>query len=214
MLTVIYGLLILLLFDIGATSALAITGRPSSNFSRSSQFMVAQDAIPRPPRLRHFADPNGHYHLIVNTGIDGDAKQSTATLFASTEDRCQSIWTRVLPQEYGPRLALVSTTGHTLMVDEWINVASPYAIMVLDAAGDLLAQYGFDDIVTITGSTRADVVAQAEEGFWLSGDPVLQPTGEVVIPTAGGRLTISMNDGETNFTNFSGEVFKLYKDGV
>lgn len=202
MLTVIYGLLILSLFGIGATRAPAVTERQPSNFFRSSQFMIAQDAIPRPPRWRHFAAPNDHYHLIVTTDIDGAAKQSTANLFASTVDRCQPVWTRVLPQEYGPRLALVSNTGHTLMVDEWINVASPYAIMVFDTSGDLLAQHGFDDIVARTGRTRADVVAQAEQGFWLAGDPVLQPTGEVFMPTAGGRLTIQINDGEMGFQRF------------
>lgn len=161
--------------------------------------MLATDAIPRPPRLRHSSSPGGNYHLVMTLPAAGDGKRATATLYASTPDRCQPLWTQTLPQEYGPRLALVTDTGHTLLLDEWINVASPFAIVVLNLVGQTIAQHSFDDIVAATGSTRADIVAQAKQGFWIAGAPTLHGPDQATVPTAGGTLTINLNNGRIRF---------------
>jgi hypothetical protein len=93
----------------------------------------------------------------------------------------------------------VSDAGQTLMLDEWINVASPLAIMVLDRSGDLVAQYSFDDIVTVTGRTRADIVDQAEQGFWIAGEPFLGRNQQAAVPAAGGTLWINLETGQIRF---------------
>jgi hypothetical protein len=168
--------------------------------------MLANDAIPRPPQLRHIPSPTGAYHLLLTASPARDDRSITATLFETTPDRCQRVWTRPLPQEYGPRLALVTDIGQTLLLDEWINVASAWAIVVLNSAGEVIAQYSFGDIVTVTGSTRAAVVEQAEQGFWLAGTPTLRRHSprhgrppQVEVPTAGGTLTIDMETGQLRF---------------
>jgi hypothetical protein len=78
-------------------------------------------------------------------------------------------------------------------------VASPLAIVILDGSGDVLAQYSFDDLVTVIGSPRADIVSQAKQGFWIGGDPVLLEQDHVMVPTTGGRLTIALDTGDLSF---------------
>jgi hypothetical protein len=161
--------------------------------------MVAQDTIPKPPQLRHSQSPDGHFHLVLTAVPESGARSVTAALYENQAERCQQVWRQIIPQEYGPRYALVTDNGQTLFLDEWINVASSYAIVVVDRAGSTVAQYGFDDIVMITGTTRADIVAQAQQGFWLGGEPTLLGHDQVAVPTAGGRLTIDLDTGELAF---------------
>jgi len=161
--------------------------------------MVARDAIPRPSQLRYIQSPGGHFHLVLTAVPEAGARSVTAALYENKAEHCQLVWNQPIPQEYGPRYALVTEKGQTLFLDEWINVASPYAIVVIDKAGSTVAQYGFDDVVGVTGSPRADIVAQAQQGFWLGGEPVLLSHHQVAVPTAGGRLTIDLKTGELEF---------------
>ncbi|MBD1875835.1 hypothetical protein H6F75_20330 [Nodosilinea sp. FACHB-131] len=163
--------------------------------------VLGQDSIPYPPILRHETSPAGNYHLILTLGKDeAGARRTTASLFETLGDRCQQVWSHTLPHSYGPRLALVNDTGTVVLLDEWISVASSRAIVVLGLNGEVEAQHSFDDIVEVTGQSRAEVVDQAAQGFWLSGNPEMEPTGDrLTIPTAGGQLSLDLATGEMGF---------------
>lgn len=163
--------------------------------------MLGQDAIPYPPILRHSVSAAGSYHLTLTLERDASgARRTTARLFEAAGDRCQQVWSQSLPHSYGPRTALVNDAGTVVLLDEWINVASPYAIVVVGLDGAVKAQHSFDDIVEITDQSRADVVDQAAQGFWLAGDPELHEGGtQVTIPAAGGYLTLDLTTGELGF---------------
>ncbi|MGB3203185.1 MAG: hypothetical protein WBA99_19930, partial [Nodosilinea sp.] len=104
--------------------------------------MLSRDAIPYPPTLRHEVSPAGTYHLVLTLEqVASGPRRTTANLFELTGDRCQQVWSHRLPHSYGPRLALVSEGGMVVLLDEWINVASPYAIVVLGPDGAIEAQY-------------------------------------------------------------------------
>ncbi|WP_035992492.1 hypothetical protein [Leptolyngbya sp. KIOST-1] len=174
---------------------------PRPNLYLLSLPMLGRDAIPHPPLLRHEASPAGAYHLILTLEPDpSGSRHTTASLFASTGDRCQQVWSHPLPHSYGPRLALVTDAGTVVLLDEWINVATPRAIVVMGHDGTVEVESSFDDIVRVTGQTRGAVVEQAAQGFWISGPPTLeQPGSRVSIPTAGGKLVLDLDSGELTF---------------
>ncbi|MBE9113933.1 hypothetical protein IQ273_31680 [Nodosilinea sp. LEGE 07298] len=163
--------------------------------------MLGRDAIPYPPLLRHEASPAGTYHLVLTLGQEATGtRRTTASLFEMRGDRCQQVWSQTLPHSYGPRLALVTDAGTVVLLDEWINVASPYAMTVLGPNGAIAAQHSFDDIVEVTGQTRAEVVEQAAQGFWLTGEPEIADDGsQVLIPAADGQITLDLATGELRF---------------
>ncbi|MBW4481770.1 MAG: hypothetical protein KME14_04430 [Tildeniella torsiva UHER 1998/13D] len=163
--------------------------------------VLGQDSIPHPPLLRHEPSPAGNYHLILTLGRDAAGTQrTTASLFETLGDRCQQVWSQPLPHSYGPRLALVNDAGTVVLLDDWINVASPRAIVVMGLNGEVEAQYSFDDIVEVTGQSRAEVVDQADQGFWLGGEPELDRAGDrMTIPAAGGQLSLDLATGEMGF---------------
>ncbi|MBE9141101.1 hypothetical protein IQ254_28535 [Nodosilinea sp. LEGE 07088] len=165
-----------------------------------SQPMLGQDTIPYPPVMRHGASPEGRYHLTLTLVEGADPPHTVASLFETLGDRCQQVWSRPLPHSYGPRLGLVNDSGTVVLLDEWINVASTRAVVVLGRDGDAIAEHSFDDIVAVTGETRAEVVEQAKQGFWLGGSPEMQNDGSyLAIPTAGGELTLNLATGAMGF---------------
>jgi hypothetical protein len=198
----VYRFLELLL--IGASLVFPLTGalpvsQPALN-GPSTPSMLSNDAIPRPPLLRDIPSPTETFHLVLTTSDADNRQVVTAHLFAVTADQCQRLWAQALPHEYGPRFALVTDRGSTLLLDEWINVASDYAIRLLDRQGETIAQYSFDDIVAVTERHRADVVALASQGFWLSGEPSLAPSGDLaIVPAAHGTLMVDLTNGELRF---------------
>ncbi|WP_323355083.1 hypothetical protein [Leptolyngbya sp. CCNP1308] len=195
-------------------TALATVTQPSSglawvSLSAPTSFVLlsqslpvlGQDAIPYPPILRYETSPAGNYHLILTLEPDAAGRRhTTASLFETLGDRCQQVWSQPLPHSYGPRLALVNNAGTVVLLDDWINVASPRAIVLMGIDGEVKAQQGFDEIVEVTGQSRAEVVDQATQGFWLAGTPELNRNGtQLSIPTAGGWLTLDLATGEMGF---------------
>lgn len=159
--------------------------------------MLSQDAIPRPPARQVITSPQDAYILLLQAPADWQRKQVTATLYAATSDRCQPVWSQTLPHEYGPRYALVTDRGQVVLLDEWINVASPYAVTVLGPTGETVAQHSFDQVAAVLAVSRADLVDQAATGWWISAPPSLSRDGEMVRVAAGSdRLEINVATGE------------------
>ncbi|HEY9879540.1 MAG TPA: hypothetical protein V6D29_13875 [Leptolyngbyaceae cyanobacterium] len=181
------GLVALLLAPLGITAAFAGDNLP----------MLSNDAIARPPVHQERASPSGSHILILTAPENWATKQVDATLYNAQGQICQPLWSKTLPQEYGPRFALVSDQGQVVLIDEWINVASSYAVMLLDASGQVVAQHSFDDLADRLQMSRADIVDAAQFGWWVSRAPSLSRNGNTVqVGTAGKQLKINLETGD------------------
>lgn len=155
------------------------------------------DAIARPPDRQVVASPRQDYILILQTPDEWASKRVEATLYEATDDRCQPRWSQALPHEYGPRYALVSDQGQVTLLDEWINVASDYAVMVLGVDGEEIARYDFEAMRQAVDMPVDVVVERAQTGWWISAEPRLSPDGEQVRVAIGGKtLRIDLSTGQ------------------
>ncbi len=161
---------------------------------------VTADQLTYPPRRQTFT--TGSYQFVVAATNQWQTPTATGTLYEG--DR--RLWQSNLPHEYGPRFVLVSPTGQVLLVDEFINVASPYALTLLDRAGNVIAQYSFDDIKRTLDVSSAELTQQATSGWWISAPPTLGSTDDAaarsgaiaLIQTGGTTLEVNLATGELN----------------
>ena len=152
------------------------------------------DRLAYPPDRQTFT--SGAYQFVITAVDQWQTPAATGTLYrAGTR-----LWQRDLPHEYGPRFVLVSPTGQVLLLDEFINVASPYALTLLEAEGDAIAQYSFDDIKRTLDVSSAALTQQATSGWWISASPRLSTEGasagqQALIQTGGTTLEVDLNTG-------------------
>ena len=176
-----------------------------TGLAASASLLPAGAAIPqprdrqdRPPVLRTFFSRSRAFRLIVRVTTPKDA---TAELWAGRDGHLTRRWTRALPHEWGPRTALVTDKGFVLLVDEWINVIPRHALMIVDPAGRIVADYSGEQVITHLGVARSQISAAATTGPWRSGDPQLTPDGAAATLQAGGRtLTLDMARGRLKVT--------------
>lgn len=163
----------------------------------TTPWLISEDVIARPPLHQEMVSPRGTYILILRGDPDWATKQLTATLYRVSDRLCEPQWTQTLPQEYGPRFVIVNDQGQIALLDEWINVASPYAVMVLDAQGNPVQQFHFDQVAAQLGVPRADIVEAARYGWWITEPPTLREDGQTVqVKTAGKVLDIDLSSGQ------------------
>lgn len=158
-------------------------------FLRPSSFSA--DQLTHPPVQQSFSSAS--YRFTVTTTNRWQTPAATGQLYKNN----QLQWQHDLPHSYGPRFTVVSPNGQVLLVDEFINVASPDALMLYDAAGQLIAHYSFEEIQQQLNLSRAELVAQASSGWWVSSPPKLSPEQDtVLIETGGTTLEIELATGE------------------
>lgn len=170
---------------------------PPDHPSNASPQQIDPDFISLPPTHQEFSSPDGKYVFVLSAVDNWTSKQAIGELFEGGEGGRQSLWTSSLPHEYGPRYVLVSSQGQVLLLDEWINVASRQAVMLLSRENVLLGQHSFDAIQKILAVPRASIVAMAQSGWWIASPPTLNESGETVrVETAGKVLVIDLTNGE------------------
>jgi hypothetical protein len=149
------------------------------------------DRITQPPVRQTF--DTGPYQLVI-TATDGwQTPAATGKLYEGST----LLWQKALPHQYGPRFSLVGPQGQVLLVDEFINVASPQALSVIDAAGKTIAQHSFNDVKTALALPAAELTRQATSGWWVSAPPVLNSAGtSALISTGGTTLAVDLATGE------------------
>lgn len=158
------------------------------------------DARELPPESRTFRSPSGAHELTVLTADRWQSPQARVVLRALSPSR--TLWDTTLPQELGPRRAVVTDRGAVVLVDEWINVPSQYALMVLDVTGRRLATYSLDDLIRVLEVPRRAISDNATLGIWLSAEPALSADGlSVRFRTAGRGLILQLSDGQLTATN-------------
>ena len=165
--------------------------------AKASPLPTDADSIPFPPTRQEFSSPNGMYRFVLSTEDNWASKQAIGELFIEIDGNRQSLWTCPLPHEYGPRFVLVSSQGQVLLLDEWINVASRYAVMLLSRESALQAQHSFDVLQEKLAVPRASIVEMARYGWWIAAPPTLDNAEETAaIETAGKVLAINLENGE------------------
>lgn len=156
------------------------------------------DSIALPPARETFASPSGTYELLIamrGAPAKWARSGSEATLLSTADRTSGPLWRRALPHSYRPRFALVSDEGTTALFDQWINVAGPHAVTLIDRAGKVIASHGFDDVAAALGIGRAGLAA-GRHGPWMQTRPSLDPSGTEARVEAGGKtLVVRLADG-------------------
>ena len=151
--------------------------------------LMAEDRIDLPPLERRFGSG---FVLTVKT-LDGwKTPLARATL---VDARGGVKWERELPHHHGPRRVLVTQSGQVLLVDEWINVLSRYALTLIAPSGVTVAQYSGEHLISALGVPRAAIRLHARLGAWMTVEPRMD--GDSVVFEAGGRrLVLRLEDGQ------------------
>ena len=162
---------------------------------------ISSDRITLPPARREFTSPDRSYLLVVETADRWKTFYPTARLFRTGQGKPVLCWTRVLTQQYGPRGAVVAGDGHVLFVDEWINVTSRWALMLLDVDNRVIATHDYKTAVSALGASPDEIAAHARSGTWITDGPALSADGKSARIAAGGRtLVVSLQDGSLSVT--------------
>lgn len=91
---------------------------------------------------------------------------------------------------------MVANSGAVALIDEWINIPSKHALMLVSALGTTLAHYPLDELITTLGVSRRTITEHNKLGVWLSRMPVFNSHESTLMLAAGGRgLSLDMASG-------------------
>ncbi len=153
-----------------------------------------KDRIDLPPAERQFNSVSGNYICTLKTLDAWKTPKAWATLRLVSTGAV--LWQRELPHHHGPRRVLVTNAGQVVLVDEWINVLSLQAVMLIAPDGVTTSQYQAEQILNLLAVPRKKVTDAARVGPWMSEEPMLSPDGKEVRFRAGGRsLRLRLEDG-------------------
>ncbi|MBR0567290.1 hypothetical protein J5J83_14300 [Azoarcus sp. L1K30] len=158
----------------------------------------AADVIVRPPESETRASPSGTFVLELALQPQGSphAPRATATLLRIDASARKVLWTRTLPHRPRPRFVLVGDGGQVVLLDEWLNVRSDLAVMVIDRHNEILAQLDLEAVRAALGVPIADLAPHARYGLWIQTPPTINQQGDAVEVAAADRvLSIRFSDG-------------------
>ena len=168
----------------------------SATLISGAAITLASDIVPMPPERKEFASPAGDFVFVLFTTDHWRSRKSVGELFQVTQQGRALLWTRHLPHEYRPRYVLLNDNAAVLLIDEWVNIKSRYAVMLLDRDNHVVAQHDLDAVLKVLGVPIATVTQLARHGWWIVSPPVLDAAGEhATVETAGKTLTIRLRDG-------------------
>ncbi len=151
--------------------------------------LMATDRIDLPPLERRF----GSGFVLTVKSLDGWKTPLGRAMLVDARGGVK--WERELPQHHGPRQVLVTKSGQVLLMDEWINVLSRYALMLIAPSGVTMAEYSGEQIIRALGVPRAAIRLNARWGVWMTSEPSV--VGDAVFFEAGGRrLVLRLADGQ------------------
>ena len=157
---------------------------------------MAIDRITLPPLQEVFFSTTKNYMFVVSTPDQWKSMKSFGELFEIGGENRKPLWRKALPHNFRPRFVVVSDKGGVLLLDEWINVKSPYAVMVLDRGNNVVAQYQFDEVQKFLDVAGPVIVKMAKHGIWITSPPKLDGSGEAALVEAAGKVfVIRLSDG-------------------
>ena len=151
-----------------------------------------------PPAFEQRSSPSGAYALEVRLRPQPNAfaPRASATLFEVGSSPRKALWTRELPHRPRPRFFVVGDGGHVVLLDEWLNVRSDLAVMVIDRENRTVAQFDLEAVRAALGVPIAALSQRARHGPWIQETPQLSARGDAVEVTSADRvLSIRLSDG-------------------
>lgn len=157
---------------------------------------LASDAVPPPPASEAVISPSGDFMLRLRAAKDWQRERPRIELTDLRGGARQVLWLRALPHELRPRFGLVADSGRVLLLDEWWNIQSGRAVMLLDSRGETVATHGYEAVRAALGVDDAALQAGARFGPWIAGRPELAPDGRTaLVPVAEGALVVDLETG-------------------
>jgi hypothetical protein len=167
-------------------------GNPLVQPDMKTEVIVA-DRVNFPPEERRFESASGGFILTVQA-VDGWKTPRVAATLRKAGG--QALWQRELPHYHGPRYVLVTEEGRVLLVDEWINVVSRYALTLIATDGITLAEYSAEQIFSLLAVPRRVISDDARFGPWITEGPTFSADSKSVLFKAGGRsIRLRLEDG-------------------
>lgn len=156
----------------------------------------SQDQIELPAQTREVVSANGRFRLVIEALDRWQPLGAQASLQHLQGGVAATVWAQPIPQQLGPRGALVADDGRVLMIDERINVRSRYALMLFNTQGSVVATHDFDALMRAAQASNDDIKAHARNGTWM-GLPATLAAGSTVahVPFAGRVLAVSLANG-------------------
>jgi hypothetical protein len=154
------------------------------------------DYVPPPPVRAEYASATGKYIFVVATSDNWQTRRSSGSLYETAKPGPRLLWTRALPHEWRPRHVVVSDAGNVLLLDEWANIASRVAVMLLSRANHVIAVHDYAAILRVLEMPAAKVARAATLGTWIQAPPAVVGDGSTVTVAAAGKVVgIDLSDG-------------------
>ena len=138
-----------------------------------------------PDEIRKFTSESGKFNLTIASHDHWKTRLAEASLF---EGR-RRIWKLKLPHSHGPRAASVTNSGVVVLFDEWVNIASDYAITNIPISGEKHHVWSYTDVQLTFGVSNATLNSMARFGPWLTSLPTVKGYF-VQVKAAGMTLTV------------------------
>ncbi len=158
----------------------------------------ARDLTTRPPERRQVYSADGRYKLDLRLlAAERPVRVEAEWVDQQASHGEPAAWLRLLPHEWGPRTAVVASSGAVVLLDDWIRRPSLLALSLLDLRGEIVACYGAEQIVQLLGASVPEVMAVADRGLWCTGEPELSEDGRYLWQrSAGRRLQLDLSNGD------------------
>ena len=156
------------------------------------------DRVVLPPEREERSSPSGRYllELRLRANANAHAARATATLFELDASGRHALWTRDLPHRPRPRFFAVGDAGQAVLIDEWLNLRSELAVMVIDRKNVTLAQFDLEAVRAVLDVPIASLAPRARHGLWIQAPPQFNARGDAVEVAAADRvLSIRLSDG-------------------
>jgi hypothetical protein len=179
-----------LAMGLGAGLALALAPWPAD--------VMAADPITLPPDFETRSSASGQYllELKMRAGGNPHAARATASLWELQAPSRKLLWTRELAHRPRPRFVLVGDAGQVVLLDEWLNLRSELAVMLIDKHNRVVAVHGLEAVRTALDVPIAALAPRARHGAWMQATPVVKAQADAVEVAAADRvLVISLRDG-------------------
>lgn len=158
---------------------------------------TADRGVP-PPEREERSSPSGRYllELRLRANANAHAARATATLFELDASGRHALWTRDLPHRPRPRFFAVGDAGQAVLIDEWLNLRSELAVMVIDRKNVTLAQFDLEAVRAVLDVPITSLTPRARHGLWIQAPPQFNTRGDAVEVAAADRvLSIRLSDG-------------------
>jgi hypothetical protein len=153
--------------------------------------VAANDSTTLPPISRVVQSTNKAYSFRIITTDNWRTPFPQGVLTSGSNAKLPLAWRGKLPQHYGPRYFLVSSTGDVILVDGWLNTKPTPAIAILYKGKGPWVHYEFDAVAHSLGVPLSLLAEKARLGsWWISGKPYLDTSESRLLIPAGGKNVV------------------------